>query len=122
MKRLLFLIIFPLCAMSPKSTPRQKKFDRHVSFESDLNICPLPGQVQLCNDVDYLHAAYNQAREVINKQSIAIERLENSLSVYDQELHAYMIRTDNLVLRIKYLEQKASILPWYKRINCFRRK
>jgi hypothetical protein len=107
--------MLPLCGMSPKGTPRHKNFDRHVSFDKDMNSIPLPGQVELRDDVEYLHIAYDKTRDVIHRQ-------EGSLQFIGQSLHVYMDRTDSLLKRIESLERKINKRPWYKRMNCFRRR
>ncbi len=113
MKRLLLFLVLPLCAMSPKSP--KGKLPKRVSFESDMNQSPLPGQVQLQDDVQYLHMGYDKARETINQQSTIIRELQASISYAHK-------RIDFLQDSLANLNKKVNRLPWYKRMNCFRKK
>jgi peptidoglycan hydrolase CwlO-like protein len=114
MKRLLLFLILPLVAMSSKTRDNVKK-DRHVSFESDMNQSPLPGQVELQDDVQYLHIGYDKARETINQQSYIIKELQASVSYAHK-------RIDFLQESLANINKKINRLPWYKRMNCFRKK
>jgi uncharacterized coiled-coil DUF342 family protein len=99
--------------MSPKSP--KGKLPKRVSFESDMNQSPLPGQVQLQDDVQYLHMGYDKARETINQQSTIIRELQASISYAHK-------RIDFLQDSLANLNKKVNRLPWYKRMNCFRKK
>jgi len=114
MKRLMFFLVFPICSMPPK-TRDKIKIARHVSFESDMNQTPLPGQVELQNDVRYLYIGYDQARYIINRQSDIIQELRASVNYAHK-------RIDFLQDSLANLNKKVNRLPWYKRLNCFKKR
>jgi hypothetical protein len=99
----------------PPKTRDKIKIARHVSFESDMNQTPLPGQVELQDDVKYLHMGYDKARETINQQSAVIQDLMASVNYAHK-------RIDFLQDSLANLNKKVNRLPWYKRMNCFRKK
>ena len=110
----MFFLVFPICSMPPK-TRDKIKIARHVSFESDMNQTPLPGQVELQNDVRYLYIGYDQARYIINRQSDIIQELRASVNYAHK-------RIDFLQDSLANLNKKVNRLPWYKRLNCFKKR
>jgi hypothetical protein len=87
----------------------------NVSFEPDVNQTPLPGQVELEDDVKYLHIGYDQAREIINRQSVVIKELRASVNYAHK-------RIDYLQDSLANLNKRVNRLPWYKRMNCFKKR
>lgn len=123
MKHLLLVLSLNLYGMSPREmSPRDpipKRFQhpkpcKNVSFDKDMNLAYLPNQVQLEDDIHYLDIAYTQMRDRINDQSRRINVLNSEVKDVTQALH-------NTLTRLEAVERRLNKLPWYKRMNCFKR-
>jgi len=111
MKRLLFLVTPALMGMQV-TTPKMSK---KVSWDKDMNSYPLPGQVQMEDDIAYLDSAYQQMKDKINEQTRVIKDLMASVSYAHK-------RIDFIQDSLENINRRVNRLPWYKRLNCFKRR
>ena len=96
MKRLFLLLFLPICAVPTKH--KQKIPVSYAFFEEDMNTVPLVMD----------EALYKMSCTDIQKHSVAIKVLQ-------EEIHAYMIKTDLLAQKIAILESRLNHKPWYKK-------
>lgn len=128
MKRLLLLLTLPLCGMNNNVHRRNNNFDIHI-----VNV--LPGQVNeqletipeeslnnvddmVCdiacmqNQISYLTKEVHELRKIVKDQKETI---------HDIKYEAFRLK-NKLDFELNVIHQKINKKPWYKRLNCFKRK